>query len=399
MQILVTGGANGLGAAFIEAYSQQQDNKIVCLDIQPLQTSRDNVEHFIVDMASETSIQRFAKRLGDRPIDLVVHSAGIRGLVSVEEDKHPDAVEACETLAVMDANTLERTFRINTVGTFVFLQAILPNLHLSSQPKVVIMSSRMGSIGNNQVGKRAAGGGYAYRASKAALNAMVRSLAVDVPALKCSEERPICAQCLKANRECIPSSGITFRHQQNPSMNGDPVARESLKSFYGYKETFTDQTIWVSVPRELTFVHTSNPYEDEDGIMNVDMGESTLLRNDTTFDESKQAELSLSQALYPTYATHGLEALSAVASQDQYNYAPAAPMSHQEVASHTSQADAASNAASQNLDFVLNPSGALSSPNNNIDPRLHTPTSSQQALSQGQSPNHAIDHLPSMTEN
>jgi len=49
-------------------------------------------------------------------------------------------------------------------------------------PKVVVMGSRMGSLALNAPGV-AAGGGYAYRASKAALNAVVRTLAVDVPAV------------------------------------------------------------------------------------------------------------------------------------------------------------------------------------------------------------------------
>ena len=57
----------------------------------------------------------------------------------------------------------------------------------------------------------------------------------------------------------MPSSGITFRHDQNPSLNAN---EGNLKSFYGYKETFRKETIWLDVPRQLTFINTTNPYED-----------------------------------------------------------------------------------------------------------------------------------------
>ncbi|OCK79838.1 short-chain dehydrogenase/reductase superfamily protein [Lepidopterella palustris CBS 459.81] len=80
----------------------------------------------------------------------------------------------------MDIETISHTFQINAVATFTLIRTLLSNLRLAasgfSRPKVVIMSSRMGSVSYNNTG-----GGYAYRASKAALNAMVRSLSIDVP--------------------------------------------------------------------------------------------------------------------------------------------------------------------------------------------------------------------------
>jgi hypothetical protein len=60
----------------------------------------------------------------------------------------------------------------------------------------------------------------------------------------------VCGQCIKASRECIPSSGIVFRHQHNASMNGDDSGDEnSLKGFYAYKNTFDDDTIWLDIPK------------------------------------------------------------------------------------------------------------------------------------------------------
>jgi hypothetical protein len=97
--------------------------------------------------------------------------------------------------------------------------------------------------------------------------------------LKCDEKKPVCSQCTKASRECVPSSGIVFRHQHNASMNGDDSGDEnSLKGFYAYKNTFDEDTIWMDIPRNgkyyltlyvgfgsyllVTFINTTNPYLD-----------------------------------------------------------------------------------------------------------------------------------------
>lgn len=179
--ILISGAANGLGAAFVEAYRVRSDVKIIAVDRASIPLDYENVTSFQVDVASDTSINTLIKRLDDQPVDLMIHSAGIRGLVPAVENEHPDNVPVCETLDVMDLATLTRAFQINAAGTFLLLRALLPNLKRSPSPKVIVMASRMGSIGNNQIPNKDAGSAYAYRASKAAMNAVVRSFAVDVP--------------------------------------------------------------------------------------------------------------------------------------------------------------------------------------------------------------------------
>lgn len=71
--------------------------------------------------------------------------------------------------------------------------------------------------------------------------------------LKCDEGRPTCGQCLKASRMCEPSTGITFRHQHNASLNahggGSPGQQNQLNSFYNYRESFGSDTIWATLPK------------------------------------------------------------------------------------------------------------------------------------------------------
>ncbi|KAI3393734.1 hypothetical protein diail_3780 [Diaporthe ilicicola] len=201
--ILVTGAYSGLGRAFFEhfatvphedsSHGQLSDFKVVGIDREPWldQDGKPQAIHVHgprsvyvqVDVTSPAAeLEAFTRRwLGEVvPLHLVIHSAGVRGLVPSVPITKSDDVAAAETLEVMDTATMMKTFEINAVGAFNVITAVLPNLRLAARqglsPRVAVMSSRLGSVGGNH-----AGGGYAYRASKVALDAVVKSLSVDVP--------------------------------------------------------------------------------------------------------------------------------------------------------------------------------------------------------------------------
>ncbi|KAI4730917.1 hypothetical protein E4T49_01347 [Aureobasidium sp. EXF-10728] len=135
--------------------------------------------------------------------------------------------------------------------------------------------------------------------------------------LKCDEQKPICGQCTKASRQCVPSPGVVFRHQQNASMNGSGTSNVDggLKSFYGYKETFGKDSVWVAVPRNLTFVHTTNPYNEPDTshFQTVPQAAEPEQRVDLSWNAAAEYPYTFMPS-----STHGLEALSAAASGDHY---------------------------------------------------------------------------------
>ncbi|KAG9943551.1 NAD(P)-binding protein, partial [Aureobasidium melanogenum] len=178
--ILISGSASGLGRAFLDAYSHQESNTVIAIDREQIhlsayQNRAATITSYIVDVTDEKSINDLANALKGTPIDLLVHSVGIRGLVPAVENARPDSVAAAETLDVMDLPTLMHTFQVNAAGTFLLIRSLLANLRRATAAKVVVMSSRMGSLGYNTTGSA-----YAYRASKAALNAMIKSFSIDV---------------------------------------------------------------------------------------------------------------------------------------------------------------------------------------------------------------------------
>ncbi|KAF3762989.1 NAD(P)-binding protein [Cryphonectria parasitica EP155] len=194
--IFITGASSGLGRAFFQHFAKHPTSPpctVVGIDRRPW-TDNAGQDHAVyrpddsslyaqLDVTSPLEAHQALVRqhIGETtPVSLVVHCAGVRGLVPHVPIHSASEVASAETLDAMDAATLLHTYEINVVGTFSVLTAVLPNLRRAARdglaPKVIVLSSRMGSIAAN-----AAGGGYAYRASKAALNAVLRSMSLDVP--------------------------------------------------------------------------------------------------------------------------------------------------------------------------------------------------------------------------
>ena len=74
----------------------------------------------------------------------------------------------------LDAGKLARVFAINAAGPALVAKHFLPNLRKGSKTAFAALSARVGSIGDNRLG-----GWYAYRASKAALNMLLKTLSIE----------------------------------------------------------------------------------------------------------------------------------------------------------------------------------------------------------------------------
>lgn len=159
--IVITGANRGIGLAMCEVFKAQGDNVYaLCRQSSPeLDALSVNVISG-VDVATDNGISTMVTALSQVNIDLLVCNAGIL---------------RDEQLGQINLETIREQFEVNTLAPLRVVDSLLPRL--SSGSKVVMITSRMGSIADNS-----SGGRYGYRMSKAALNAASVSLARDLVA-------------------------------------------------------------------------------------------------------------------------------------------------------------------------------------------------------------------------
>jgi NAD(P)-dependent dehydrogenase (short-subunit alcohol dehydrogenase family) len=121
-----------------------------------------------LDLAAEATIigaARHVSQLGSPP-RLVIDATGFL---------HGDGVMPEKNWSQLDAAHLAKAFAINAIGPALLMKHLLPLLPRSGKAVFATLSARVGSIGDNRLG-----GWYGYRASKAALNQLVRTAAVEL---------------------------------------------------------------------------------------------------------------------------------------------------------------------------------------------------------------------------
>lgn len=157
--VLVTGANRGVGLALAEQYHKAGWRVIgACRESSDdLQAVADKVIDRI-DVTQADSVAALAHGLEGETLDLLINNAGLL------QD---------ESLGSLDFDSIRTQMEINAYAPLRVCETLLP--HLKSGSKIANITSRMGSIADND-----SGGRYGYRASKAALNAFGKSLAMDL---------------------------------------------------------------------------------------------------------------------------------------------------------------------------------------------------------------------------
>lgn len=156
---LVTGANRGIGLEYCRQLQQRGDDVIaVC------RSSSEDLDQLGVrvetgvDITSDESVTQLVKKLEGITLDVLINNAGIVERIN---------------LTNLDFDSIQQQFEVNAIGPLRLTAAILPQI--SSGGKVIIMTSRMGSIEDNT-----SGGSYGYRMSKAAVSMAGKSLSHDL---------------------------------------------------------------------------------------------------------------------------------------------------------------------------------------------------------------------------
>lgn len=165
--VLITGASRGLGLEFVRQYLADGWRVIATCrhpekakDLKALACDRLICKP--LDVASVDGIAALAQAVRSDAIDLLINNAGTLGREAAE-------------IGRIDPRAYNSTMFLNAIAPVLMVQALLPNLERGQGKTVASLSSQMGSITRNTTGGR-----YAYRSSKAALNAAMKSLAIDL---------------------------------------------------------------------------------------------------------------------------------------------------------------------------------------------------------------------------
>ncbi|MEH3046927.1 SDR family NAD(P)-dependent oxidoreductase [Sphingomonas adhaesiva] len=147
---VVVGASGGIGAALADALAEE--------GADVLRLSRPEL-----DLEDEATIAAAAARAGTP--ELVVVATGL-----LHEGEHGPE----KAIRDLDPAWLARQYAINAIGPALVAKHFLPIMQRTGRSVFAALSARVGSIGDNRLG-----GWYGYRASKAALNQLIRTLAIE----------------------------------------------------------------------------------------------------------------------------------------------------------------------------------------------------------------------------
>lgn len=170
MRILITGASRGIGLEMVRYGMDKGWDVLACCRhpqqagnlLSMAQLSNGRVSVYIADMSELATIQALAYELRNEKIDMLINNAGMYG-----SDRN--------SFGEVDINSWLEAFQVNTIAPLKMSEAFIEQLSMGHNKVVACLSSKMGSMDDNS-----SGGSYIYRSSKAALNAVVKSMSIDL---------------------------------------------------------------------------------------------------------------------------------------------------------------------------------------------------------------------------
>jgi NAD(P)-dependent dehydrogenase (short-subunit alcohol dehydrogenase family) len=168
--VLITGANRGIGLELTRQYLKRQTRVLAACrtpeSAQSLselkQSNPETLKIYPLEVTDDNSVKALADALRNETIDVLINNAGISG------GEHQDIRE-------MDYSRWALTLAVNTISPFRVTVALLDNLRRSRKPRIITLSSQLGSML-----RPTSTGNYAYRSSKAAVNKVMQGLAVDL---------------------------------------------------------------------------------------------------------------------------------------------------------------------------------------------------------------------------
>lgn len=169
---MVIGASGGIGAALVSALSERPGpGRIYAASRNPREDARENVVPIQLDLENESTIEYAANQtVKSGPLHLVIVATGVLHDGAVQPVVTPE-----KSWSALNADQMKQVFAINTIGPALVAKHFLPLLDRNRRSVFAALSARVGSISDNRLG-----GWYGYRASKSALNMIIKTLAIEL---------------------------------------------------------------------------------------------------------------------------------------------------------------------------------------------------------------------------
>lgn len=168
--ILVAGASGGIGQALCEALAKAYPTSIfvrLARDPARLPPIDSPSTDIAFDLLDERCIASSLERVpADQTIDLALIATGWLH----DQDRRPE-----KTYRSLDSDQMLYAYRVNSVGPALLLKHLLPRMNRRHLSRIGVLSARVGSISDNRLG-----GWHSYRASKAALNMLLKNYAIEL---------------------------------------------------------------------------------------------------------------------------------------------------------------------------------------------------------------------------
>jgi len=168
--VLITGANRGIGLELTRQYLKKS-SRVIATSRTPdssaslselKQADPDSLQILPLEVTDDQSVQTLVESLRGTTIDVLINNAGVSG------GKQQD-------IQSMDYSWWAHTLAVNAIAPFRVTVALLDNLRRSRKPRIITLSSQLGSML-----RATTSGYYAYRSSKAAVNKVMQGLAVDL---------------------------------------------------------------------------------------------------------------------------------------------------------------------------------------------------------------------------
>lgn len=177
--VLILGASGGIGSGLVDEVLTQNPQANIyrfARDLTKLKPIVENVHGQVVDFSWDLN----APNLFEEALDQIQKNSNVAKLTFdmvfiATGFLHDETQQPEKSYKQLSADHLHRSFQLNAVGPIVMLQILLQRIDLKHPCKIGVLSARVGSISDNRMG-----GWHSYRASKAALNMLLKNVAIEL---------------------------------------------------------------------------------------------------------------------------------------------------------------------------------------------------------------------------